>query len=197
MAALTYYCTFQSDYWNWVPFIALALLISFLLVALVYMISQFARRTDWEFWAKSELYQTIVACILIGGVISFAMLSCSISEGIAGADPFKVSDKYLHGLVWGRMVPAVQSLFDLSLSAQRKAAFSIAVPSCTGLFCFSPFAGYGTASYMFETLAFLVTPISASLLFQKLFLSLVKDTFFIILLPIGFILRTVPFLREA
>ena len=192
-----YYCAFHTEYWDWVPFMALAILISFFIVAIVYMLSQFTRRVDWEFWAKSELYQTIIACILIGGIVVFASLSCNISWSIAGGDPFNVADKYLQHLLWDEMMPQVQMMFDKSLAATKVAAFSIAVPSCTGLFCFAPFAGYSTVSYMLETLAFLVTPIGASLLFQKLFLSFVKETAFVFLLPIGFILKTIPFTREA
>ena len=192
-----YYCAFQSEYWDWVPFMALAIFISFFIVAIVYMLSQFTRRLDWEFWAKSELYQTIISCILIGGIVAFASISCQISWSVAGGDPFNVADKYMHGLLWNEMVPQVQKMFDKSLLATRQAALSIAVPSCTGLFCFSPYAGYSTISYLLETLAFLVTPIGASLLFQKLFLSFIKQTAFVFLLPIGFILRTIPFTREA
>ena len=195
--ASMYGCSVSQDYFNWIPFMVLLILITFFLISLVYMLSQFFRRQDWAYWAKSEFWHTIASCIMISIIFGFVGTICLISENIAGGDPFYISDRYLHSAIWNQLVPAVDNLFNLSFKAQKWAAFTIGLISCSFGVCFQPFAGFGTLSYNFETMAALITPLGASLLFQKLFLQFIKDIAFTIVLPIGFILRVFPFTREA
>ena len=192
-----YGCSVSEDYLSWVPLMGMLLVMSYLIVALAYMMSQFFRRPDWAVWAKTQLWQTISACILVGILLSLVTTTCLISENIAGGDPFVIADRYLHNTIWNRMVPAVDNLFRLSFKAQKLSAFTIGLVSCSMGVCWQPFAGAGTLSYNFETMAALITPFGASLLFQKLFLFFARDIAFTIILPIGLILKVFPFTRQA
>ncbi|MCX6777344.1 MAG: hypothetical protein NT157_00480 [Candidatus Micrarchaeota archaeon] len=194
---MIYGCSIGSDYFDWIPIVALVALITFILIAITYMVSQFMKRDDWALWAKIELYQTFIALILIGGIFGLSAMVCNISELIAGGDPFTIADRYLSDLVWVRMIPAIEEMFRLSFSAQKWAAFMIGILSCMEGICFNPFAGYGTISYNLETMAALITPFAASLLFQKLVLGFIKELAFTIILPAGFILKVFPFTRQA
>ncbi len=192
-----YGCSVSEDYLSWTAIIGLLIIMSFFIISLVYMLSQFFKRPDWAVWAKSELWQTIAACIIVGLILSFTGTACMISESLAGGDPFYISDRYLHYTLWNRLVPAVNNLFQLSFKAQKLSVFTLGLISCSEGICFQPFAGLGTLSYSLETMASIITPFGASLLFQKLFLQFVKDIAFTIILPIGFILKVFPFTREA
>jgi len=195
--ATMYGCSISEDYFDWVPILAFLVLIAFFLVSLVYMLSQFFRRPDWAYWAKSEFWQTISSCVMIGLIFALVSTTCVIAQSLAGGDPFFIADRYLHNTIWGQLAPAVDNLFQLSFKAQKWAAFTIGLISCSFGVCFQPFAGFGTLSYNFETMAALITPLGASLLFQKIFLQFVKDIAFTVVLPIGLILKVFPLTRDA
>ncbi len=192
-----YGCSVSSDYFQWIPIVSILVLITFFVISIVYMLSQFLKRPDWAYWAKSEMWQTIIACILVGGIFAITGLACVIAENLAGGDPFFISDRYLHNLVWNKVVPAVDNLFKLSFQAQKESVYTTAMVSCSFGVCFQPHAGLATLSYNFETMAALITPFGASLLFQKLFLQFIKEIAFSIILPIGLILKVFPFTRDA
>lgn len=192
-----YGCSISSSYLDWLPVVGLLILITFFIIALVYMLSQLFRRPDWSVWAKGELWQAFISCILVGAIIGFASTICIISESIAGGDPFFIADSYLHKLVWTEMVPAIDNLFRASFQAQVRSALTIGILSCSEGVCFQPNAGAATLSYNFETMAALVTPFTASLLLQKLILQFVKEIAFTLILPIGLILRVFPLTRDA
>ncbi|MFH1448000.1 MAG: hypothetical protein ABIG39_03995 [Candidatus Micrarchaeota archaeon] len=192
-----YGCSMNSEFFDWLPIMSFMILIALLVISLVYMLSQVFRRPEWSLWAKSELWHTLASILLVGIILSFMGVACLVAENLAGGDPFYIADRYLHQMIWGKMVPAVDNLFELSFRAQKWSVFTIGILSCSYGVCFQPFAGFGTLSYNFETMAALVTPFAASLLFQKLLLQFVKEIAFTIIFPIGFILRVFPLTRDA
>ncbi|MBI5158537.1 hypothetical protein HY992_00265 [Candidatus Micrarchaeota archaeon] len=176
---------------------SIAAMIVFFVIAIAYALGEGLHKPEWVAWAKTELWLVLAGLLMLGMVTFIATLSCSVSMSIAGDDPYKIADKYLTGLVSTKMIPAVLSFFDKSFSAQKASSILIGVTSCMVGICFSPFAGYSGLSYNMDTLAGLVTPITASLLFQKLALQFIQQTMFLYVLPIGFLLRVFPYTRDA
>ncbi len=176
---------------------ALATMVVFFVIAIALALGIGFHRPEWEAWAKTEFYLTLAGLFMIGIIVFIATFSCSVSVSMAGGDPFKISDKYLNTLITRKMVPSVLTFFDMSFAAQKWSSILIGVASCQMGVCLAPFAGYSGIAYNLDTLAGLVTPITASLLFQKLALGFIKETMFLYVLPIGFLLRVFPYTRDA
>jgi len=134
---------------------------------------------------------------MVGLIAGLATFSCVISEEIAGGDPFQLSDAYLHSLIWDKMIPTVKNLYDYSFDAIKWSAIIYGFPGCYQGVCFSPHAGCSTVSYNIDMMAGVIVPLTASLLFQSLTLSFIRDIAFTVILPIGFILKVFPFTRES
>jgi len=166
-------------------------------LAIGYMASQLYRRSDWEALVKVELTQTLLGGAMIFITVWLSAFACSISYELAGGNTFEKADAYLFTLTYREVVPAILRFYDLAWRAQELTAWIIGIPSCVTGICFQPFAGYSMVSYNFETIAGLVTPFAASLMMQRIALQFIQQFAFAYLLPIGFILKVVPFTREA
>ncbi|MFH1285633.1 MAG: hypothetical protein ABIH99_03545, partial [Candidatus Micrarchaeota archaeon] len=106
-------CDISSDYASWMPVMATVILASFFLLSVVYMLAQIMRKQEWELWVKQELYQTIIATVLVFGIAFIATFACTLSENIAGGDPFEIADQYLYQVIYLKFVPSVLTLYDI------------------------------------------------------------------------------------
>lgn len=166
-------------------------------VSVIYMMSYMFSRPDWRALAKMEFYQLVVGVVLVVIVMNIAFLACNISYGIAGDDPFKVSQKYLVDLISKSLVPLVTDLYRKAFSGMLWANVIIGIFSCSSYVCLAPWAGYAIFASNLETLATMLSPLIASLIFQKLALDFIRDYMFTYFLPLGFVLKVIPFTRDA
>ncbi|MEM4389374.1 MAG: hypothetical protein QXG98_01810 [Candidatus Micrarchaeia archaeon] len=166
-------------------------------IAIGYMAAQLFRRPDWEAMVRVELTQTLLGASMIFIAVWLSAFSCSISYELAGGDTFAKANAYLAGLTYGEMIPAIMRLYDKAWQAEKLTAWIIGISSCMSGVCFQPYAGYSMVSYNLGTVAGLLAPIVTSLMVQMLALQFIQQFAFVYLLPLGLLLKAVPFTREA
>ena len=198
-------CSINSEYFNWGPAVGLAVVITFFIIALAYIASQFMRRMDWEIWAKTEIYQAAISVFIVINLAFFATLACNVSSELTSAatggrysDPFTVSYNFINDLLLHEALP---SWFELNTMA-RVLEYEAAMVRGVGVFggfgvTYRPFIGYDAISRNIDILSDIIGMFYASIVVQRIGLSLIQATAFNLLLPIGVIMRTFPLTREA
>ena len=81
---------------DWLPVAGAALLVSFLLVALAYMIGMGFRYHQVEQWAKVEFWEAMLTLLMVAVIFFFAQVLTDISYGLAGGDHFSAAFNYLN-----------------------------------------------------------------------------------------------------
>jgi hypothetical protein len=185
-------CSIASDYVSWMPIIAIAILAVFLLLAIIFMISRVFGRKEWEALAKTELTQTISASIWVIIITAFAMTSCSVACSMTkDENPFTTSLGYLSG-IRGTLESYMNQMIDIARDIRVKAATAYWLPGVS----VRPYEGCATIANNFETMSMMFAPFIGSILVQQYALSIVQNLAFAVLLPIGVILRIIPYARE-
>ena len=188
-------CGLGSDYLSWMPIIALALLSVTLFLSLLYMFGRAFGRREWEALAKTELYQTAIAAVWVVMISAFALSACSVSCGLTGGKgPFASALTYLNNIQ--ENIRTVTEGF-LNAAMKLRIGAAIAIPGGGGSNTWRPYAGCSIVADNLEQLAVMLTPFIGSLIVQKISLSIIAAFVFKLLLPVGVILRIVPFARET
>jgi hypothetical protein len=201
-------CGIEQDI---VELFAIVVTIMAVAVALIYMAAQALRksqmvqtptgqligRPELEILVSIELYQVFVSVIIWVVVLASAQTMCSVSEGIAGGDPFEISVGYLNGLTYSHALPTVQRLWNAQVFWQYVGAIRGKIgPGAWGvIFHVFPFAEFLESSIDF--LITLITPFISSLLVQVVGLQLIQAVALRFVLPAGILLRVIPFTRDA
>ncbi len=92
-------------------FAAIGIMIS--VISLAFMFASFAKKPEWEAWAKVELYEliwSVIILIAIYGVYSSVSL---VSNAYIGTDIINYSESRLSDVVKGRLLPAFIQLIYL------------------------------------------------------------------------------------
>lgn len=193
-----------QGYFSWIPVVLLLFAITYLLLALFYMVSKIMQRPDWEGRAKVEFARLIVSMLMILGIIGFAALLYETTTMIVGEDedPFSIGKSYLLrfavGSIYEDSIPLnVNVLWDSAIKARAESTLITPAPSCIAGACYTEKAGYVYIANNLEMIANIIMPFSASLIIQILALEMIKRYFLAILLPAGFILKILPATRDA
>ncbi len=198
-------CSINSEYFNWGPAVGLAVVVTFLIIALVYIASQFMRRMEWEVWAKTEMYQAAISVFLVVNILFFATLACNVSTEFTSAatggryaDPFDVSYAFINDLLLREALPSWLELTTMARVLEYEAATVRGIGVFGGFgVSYRPFIGYDAIARNIDILTGIIGMFYTSLVTQRIGLSLIQATAFNLLLPIGIIMRTFPLTREA
>ena len=186
-------CALTSEYAQWIPIVAIAIALSFLIISVIYMLAKILRKIEWEALAKTELYQTVVALIWVIIIAAFATASCTASCQVTNNDnPFTTAINYLND-EQAILAERISSLQEIAKNIRIQTALMYTV----GTGQVMPYSGCGSISQNFETLAMMLGPFIGSLIFQMFALTFIQNIAFSLLLPIGIILKILPFTREA
>jgi len=193
-------CGLASDYLSWMPIIAITILITVMIIAIVYMLGRAFMRRDWEALAKTELYHTGIAVLWVAILTVFVYFSCNLSCFMSdGRNPIDVATSYLSDLQ-DKLSTCVIRLLDLAKEIRLMSSFNMIIPpstSCGNGVCIAPYQGCRVIADNFETVSSILAPFIGSLMAQRLALSAISVIAFQLLLPIGLILRITPFGRDA
>lgn len=188
-------CAFTADYLAWMPVAALAVVVSFLGIAAIYMFGRASGRRDLEALARSELYQVGVAALWVFIIVTpFTLFMCNLSCQLSGGDPITTAVGYLRS-VQARIEGSSVTLLELARSIRVSSARAEYVWP-TGVIM-KKFEGCSMIANNYETVVTMLAPFIGSLIFQQVLLLMVSNFAFQFLLPIGVIMRVVPPLRTA
>ncbi len=186
-------CALSSDYGGWIQVIAVVMLSVVSLLSLIYLVGRVMGRRDWEALSKAELYQTGIAVVWVIIIASVATTSCSVACQITGQDnPITAATSYLSSIKT-TMDNGISQLFDYARNIRIKSAVALSIISVF----VRPWSGCETVAGSYEQMAVVMSPFVGSVVAQLYALSFIQIFAFQFLLPIGLILRLIPFAREA
>ena len=186
-------CTLDTDYATWFPTMGAVLLTVVLGISVVYMISRALGRKDWEALARTELYHTGIAAVWVIIIAAAATAACSTSCSITSdQSPFDSALSYISGVRGGLQDNSI-NLMEKAKEIRIKTAIQIGF--INGFI--GPWGGCDSVAGNYETYSTILAPFIGSLIFQQYALILVNNIAFQFLLPLGVILRLIPFLRES
>jgi hypothetical protein len=185
-------CTLASDYVSWVPIVGIVILSVLLLLAIIYMLSRLFNKREWEALAKTELTQTFAAVIWIVIIAAFAAFTCSVACSITkDTNPFTTSLDYLNNLR-GILESRINELLVVAKDIRIKTAIMYWLPGVA----IKPFDGCAVIANNLESFTAILAPFIGSIMVQQYALSLAQNLAFTVILPIGIILRIIPYARE-
>ncbi|MFH1286008.1 MAG: hypothetical protein ABIH99_05500, partial [Candidatus Micrarchaeota archaeon] len=195
---------------GWAPVAFLALLISFFIVAIAYMIAEFMRSPELNAWAKSELYEVMISAFIVGSLFGLILLANGVAmeftdnqgtlfgsgsvgskfiDSMSGATG-KVTLLYLQLLGWD---------FTVSIASSLSTSFIPPFLPPLGIITFISFTPFGGlipvahALYFFSDMVFMTWFIFAA---QGVLLNFFQEHMFRFFLPLGIVLRTFPLSRK-
>jgi hypothetical protein len=113
-----------------------------------------------------------------------------------GDNPFERAVSYLQGIE-SAMANSILSLISYAKDLRIKGAYQINAGMGFGEVYYQPTSGCNEIAGSLEQVSSIFTTFTGSLIVQQMALSLIYAAAFTVLLPIGFILRLLPFFREA
>jgi hypothetical protein len=153
-------------------------------------------RKEWEAFVKVEMQSVLVSVIWVVIIAALANFTCQISCAASGGtdNPFDVSIMYLTG-VKGNLETNINFALDSAKQIKIDSASMFMITE-SGPYM-RMYDGCNVVSGNQEMLGNIVSPFIGSIIAQQFLLMFVSMAAFQILLPIGIILRIIPFAREA
>jgi hypothetical protein len=177
-------------------------------IALLYMAAMFFHKPEYEALSTIELWQVGVSAVIMLSIFGVACFVEEVSVAIAGANSFDISQEYLNKIIYSDdddddgngfvgAFQLVQQLEFFKLKWQYwgniygkygAGAWGIRIPIFPGAIAFEK-------SYDF--LIIFLSPFTSSLMAQQIGLQFIRGTMLSLVLPVGVLLRAVPFTRDA
>jgi len=184
-----------SEYNSWQPIIVVVILAVVMLLAIIYMLGRAMARKEWEAFVKVEMQSVLVSVIWVMIIAALANFTCQAScIASKNANPFDVSISYLTGIK-----DNLETNINLALNTAKQVRIDSA--SMFAITEAGPYVrmydGCNVVAGNQEMIGNLVAPFIGSIIAQQFLLMFVSIAAFQILLPIGVILRIIPFAREA
>ncbi|MEW6329266.1 MAG: hypothetical protein AB1468_04060 [Candidatus Micrarchaeota archaeon] len=190
---------------GWEPVALTAVLIGFFIVAIAYMIGRAFDVRELKQWAKSEFYQAAASAILVVGLIALVDLlmgqAASIVAGVANqqgwavgrtGNPFEVAHDILdHTINCAKMLYRWIFALNMLIEPVEKTAFEVGGIDTQTFWALTPLVQ--AAHYFCSRLSFILIAAYA----QRHFLYFIEQTMFTVFLPLGVILRAIPYSRGA
>jgi len=181
----------------WQPVAFTAVITSFLVVALAYMLGISLNLDGLRKWAKSEFYQALASAVIVAGLV--LMMSIMLNQGfqtmIGGMNPYRKAYNYLDGVM--------SSLNDIYMNVYRTNFILEFLTTFTFYFNaagldFSPYELIlSPITEHFHFQAHIVTVAAVLTAFQRALLHFFYNTGFTVFIPAGVLLRIFPWTRGA
>jgi len=184
---------------GWLTISIAALLFSYFLVAIAYMISKGFHLPALEAWAKLEYRELVVSVIIIAALGFGLSLVDATTYTLAGADSITFANDYLDRTADNMLGIYEQlNLADRYIAKMTSFYYFLAVPIYLASASISHFP-YTGISVLSSMVAVGLDALAASIfiqLAQKMLLNFFQDNSFRWFLPLGIILRTFGFTRK-
>jgi len=174
-----------------------AVLISFLIATLAYMVSVIFDLKGLRNWAKSEFYQALASAVLVVALISlsYVMFDVGVRAMIGSIDPFQQAQNYLDGVL-SDLSSLYVSTYDFNFLFEILPSFTFYINAAA--FSIKPFFWLvPTLITKHHLVTQLVATVTVTASFQKALIFFFINTGFAVFLPLGVILRAFPFTRGA
>lgn len=190
---------FGADgYFSWLPLVFLIFTIVYLVLGLAYMLVKFTQKPEYEARIKVEFTRQFVSILFIIFIVGFAEILCSASYTVTNdVNPFDTAKEFVSRIGLVEIPKNLNILWSSSINARKLSTIMLGMPSCLMGVCYTSFPVGTYVSYHLDMLAMTITPFSASMIVQMLFLDVIQKYFLALLLPAGFILKVTPVTRDA
>ncbi|VVB66384.1 Uncharacterised protein [Candidatus Gugararchaeum adminiculabundum] len=178
--------------------LAIAVVFVSFFLAVAFMISQLTQNHGAEAWVKAEISETFMSGLMIFAVVVGSVALATAASSIAHSDKSHicVAEEYLDKLISREGVPLVVSLVQGSFDNRLWATdFTYSSPPLLGG---SGIARHGEKKAYAESqdaATDLLIPMIASLRVQRILLEGIQSFAWVYLLPLGFVLRLIPYMR--
>jgi len=179
------------------PLVAVSVMLTLLVLAVIYMASQFFRRPEQESFVSIELHQLLVSVLIYITIFGAVVFASNMSEQFAHGDPFTIARTYLNFIVNQVAVRAVEELYALLLLSQYMGSLTMRWgPSAWGAVMLTN-PSFIVIERTVDFLLLLISPFTSSLMVQMAMLEAMRAIAIPFLLPAGVILRLFPPTRDA
>ncbi len=200
--------------------IAMVVLVMIMILALVYMASKFLgpEWTTWtraeyppmmvslgkanlEAWVKTESYQLVVSCFIAASMILIADTACWISwdlssdAGAGGANAFTIAINFVD-IHYEKTLDAIQNLYFIRLWLDYLSSYYVMMAT-NPQFLVQRFPGLSSIAQNLNTLVTIFSILAGNLMVQRIILQTIEQIGFTLVLPVGLVLRIIPFTRDA
>ncbi|RLG20054.1 hypothetical protein DRN67_01005 [Candidatus Micrarchaeota archaeon] len=189
------------DAGHWQPIALTALMISFFIVALGWMLSEFLRSPELHAWSKNEIYEVLISAFLLASVFFFAALGEQLAQGFTmGENHVEWGRAYLDNvktLLELEMYPLILSVDIIaSTFATWNFSYPAEISALSMIIATSPVSGLqmiaGSLVFMLDSVGMFI----AVTLAQLAFLDFAETFGLALFVPLGIVLRTFPVSRR-
>jgi hypothetical protein len=175
-----------------------AVLVSFSLATLAYMVSVIFELRGLRNWAKAEFYQALASAVIVSGLMLLTTLMFNVGvKAMIGTDinPFQRSMDYLDGVL-KELSSLYTSTYDQNFLFELLPTFTFYINAAA--FSIKPFFWLTpTVITKNHLITQLITTVAITTSFQKALIFFFVNTGFAVFLPLGVILRAFPLTRGA
>ena len=200
----------EAQWKSWLPLVLAALLVGYLVVALLLMASSILHSPELNAHARREFVEVSASAWFVGNIIFFAVVLDILLMDVAGGSYMQTADQYTSRLsvellnAFGKMVKAEFGIGLLQYLGGKTPTFgtseayagtitppfvTILIVTIAARLSFSPFYGMSILANLIGTGANFISFALFSVIGQKVLLQFVAETGFRIFLPIGVVLR--------
>jgi hypothetical protein len=175
-------CALSPEYSGWMSTVGAIVLTIVLGLSILFIISRLVSKKEWEALARTEMYQVAIAVIWVVIIASAATATCSVACSI----------NYVSGVRAG-LEDSGSSLLVKAKEIRVKSALNFGILNAF----VGPWSGCDNIAGNYETFSVILSPIMGSLIIQQYALIFINNIAFQMLLPLGVLMRLVPFFRES
>jgi hypothetical protein len=186
-------CALSPEYSGWMSTAGALVLTIVLGLSVLFLISRLVSKREWEALARTELYQVAIATVWVIIIASAATATCSVACSMTNNDsPFTSSITYISG-VRNTLEDSSIRLLDKAKEIRVKSALNFGLLNAF----VGPWSGCDNVAGNYETFSIILSPIVGSLIIQQYALIFINNIAFQLLLPLGILMRLIPFFRES
>lgn len=164
-------------------------------LAILFMLARMMKKMEWEAFVRTELSHLLVSIFWVIAIAAFASVACISACLLSnGENPFDTAISYLSSMrekIETRIDAALEIAKAVRLESSQMLGLTEGGPFIR------PYEGCSIIANNQETLSMVLFPFVASIIAQQFFLLLVSTITFQFILPIGVVLRILPYVRET
>jgi hypothetical protein len=186
-------CTFVLFGTIWAN-IFIAMLLSLIVAALIYMVGNIVRKQEYIEFSKGELYNFFITGALVLSFSAIILFATELSCPQAGqGDLFTQALVKISTILYGSVYTTLKNLFQIMLEISTLSNMVVEY----GGIKFNPFGGLRYFYTSLNVVSFIMESVFASLYIQMVALMVFKEIALTIMFPIGIFLRALPMTRDA
>lgn len=196
---------------NWLPMASAAVLVTYLISALAFMIGQGFRYDGVVEWAKNEFWEASLSAMMVGLIFFFVVFMTDVSETLVGQNHIDAGQAYIDeasGNLWGVFSSALGAIQTYAYLSNWWGRFFIPIPFFSSyvpplVFAWlrlgttlAPFGGYAEVLSGLSPLFTMIWTAVLTLAAEGAMLSFAKMSMLQVFLPLGLACRAFTLTRK-